>query len=78
MGVALESRCGVNPSVLLCQVFQLPLITKIGGPDKALPLHEIMRRLKNTYCGTMGAEYMFIQDRQKCESSYGQLGQRWL
>lgn len=57
----------LKPGLDQNKVFQLPLITKIGGPDKALPLHEIMRRLKNTYCGTMGAEYMFIQDRQKCD-----------
>jgi len=43
-------------------VFQLPETTFIGGTDKALPLREIVSRLETVYCGSIGAEYMHLQD----------------
>lgn len=43
-------------------VFQLPKTTFIGGSDKALPLKEIVSRLENVYCRSIGAEYMHINN----------------
>ena len=51
--------------------FTLPRTTKIGGDEITLPLHEIMRRLRATYCANTGVEFMFINDRQKCKSENG-------
>ena len=33
----------------------------LHGPDKA-PLREILQALRDTYCGTIGVEYMYISD----------------
>ncbi|XP_023325526.1 2-oxoglutarate dehydrogenase, mitochondrial isoform X2 [Eurytemora carolleeae] len=56
-------------------VYQLPQTTFIGGSDTSLPLREIISRLEKVYCGSIGAEYMHIQDldqvnwiRQKLET----------
>ena len=43
-------------------VFQLPETTYIGGKEKALPLKEIINRLENVYCKSIGAEYMHINN----------------
>lgn len=43
-------------------VFQLPSTTWIGGKEKALPLREIITRLENVYCGSIGVEFMHIHD----------------
>ena len=51
--------------------FTLPKTTMIGGGEKALPLREIISRLRAIYCGSVGVEFMFINDRQKCESTCG-------
>ena len=48
-------------------VFTLPKTTCIGGEEAALPLREIMNRVKATYCTSIGVEFMFINDRYKCE-----------
>ena len=57
-------------------VFQLPKTTFIGGKNEtALPLKEIINRLENVYCRSIGAEYMHINNldqinwiRQRLES----------
>jgi len=41
-------------------VFQLPSTTWIGGKESHLPLREIISRLENVYCGSIGAEFMHI------------------
>ena len=48
-------------------MFTLPKTTRIGGSETALPLKEIVKRLKDTYCNNIGVEYMFINDRAKCK-----------
>ncbi|CAF4565166.1 unnamed protein product [Rotaria socialis] len=46
--------------------FALPPITFIGGQEKALTLREIIRRLEDVYCQTIGLEYMYINSYEKC------------
>lgn len=52
----------------------------LAGPDKA-PLKDIFERLKKTYCGSIGAEFMHIVDsterqwfQQRLESASGRFG----
>jgi len=59
----------------LDRVFQLPTTTFIGGNEKALSLREIINRLQNVYCRSIGAEYLHINNldqiqwiRQKLET----------
>lgn len=46
--------------------FKLPLTTFIGGESKALTLGEILEQLKRTYCRSIGLEFMFINNLDKC------------
>nr|CAH7749844.1 unnamed protein product [Callosobruchus chinensis] len=48
------------------RVFKLPSTTFIGGKENALPLREILKRLEQTYCRHIGAEYMFINSLEQC------------
>lgn len=49
------------------RIFKLPATTYIGRPDeKALPLREILRRLENAYCRSIGVEFMFINSLEQC------------
>lgn len=41
-------------------------MTFIGGQDKELTLREIIRRLEDVYCQTIGLEYMYINSYEKC------------
>jgi len=50
----------------LDRVFKLPSTTLIGGKDSALPLKEILARLENVYCRSIGVEYMFINSFEQC------------
>lgn len=51
----------------LDRVFTLPESTFIGGGQKQLPLREILKRLQSAYCGVIGVEYMFINNRDQQE-----------
>jgi 2-oxoglutarate dehydrogenase complex, dehydrogenase (E1) component, and related enzymes len=48
------------------RVFKLPATTFIGGPEKSLPLREILNRLESTYCKSIGCEFMFINSLEQC------------
>ena len=45
--------------------FLLPHTTKIAGDQPTLSLREIVDRLDNVYCGTIGVEYMHIHEPVK-------------
>uniref|UniRef100_F6UHA9 2-oxoglutarate dehydrogenase, mitochondrial n=3 Tax=Ciona intestinalis TaxID=7719 RepID=F6UHA9_CIOIN len=47
-------------------IYQLPQTTMIGGGETTLPLHEIIKRLENSYCRSIGVEYMFINNYEQC------------
>lgn len=51
----------------LDRVFTLPDSTFIGGGQAQLPLREILKRLQTAYCGVIGVEYMFINNRDQQE-----------
>lgn len=59
------SRFKVDESDLN-KVFKLPAATSIGGGEKSLPLKEIITRLENAYCSTIGLEYMYIPSVEEC------------
>ncbi|CAG0924608.1 unnamed protein product, partial [Notodromas monacha] len=49
------------------RVFQLPNTTFIGGSKhRALPLREIIQRLEEAYCRSIGVEFMFINSMDQC------------
>ena len=43
-------------------VFQLPQTTFIEGKEKSLTLREIINRLENVYCRSIGAEFLHINN----------------
>lgn len=47
--------------------FRLPDTTHIGGDEPALPLKEIINRLKTIYCNHIGVEFMFINNREQTD-----------
>ncbi|KAF7710428.1 2-oxoglutarate dehydrogenase-like, mitochondrial isoform X2 [Silurus meridionalis] len=51
----------------LDKTFQLPSTTFIGGQNTVLPLREIIHRLKASYCGHIGVEFMFINNVEQCQ-----------
>jgi len=46
--------------------FKLPTSTYIGPNEKTLPLKEIIDRLENAYCRSIGVEFMFINSLEQC------------
>ncbi|CAF1045271.1 unnamed protein product [Didymodactylos carnosus] len=46
--------------------FSVPPITFIGGNETELTLRELITRLENVYCRTIGLEYMYINSYEKC------------
>jgi 2-oxoglutarate dehydrogenase E1 component len=50
----------------MSRVFKLPKTTFIGGNETELPLGEILNRLRNVYTRTIGLEYMYINNFDKC------------
>jgi len=48
------------------RVFKLPKTTFIGGDTESLTLREILSRLNNVYCRSIGLEYMYINNFDKC------------
>jgi len=48
-------------------VFRLPSTTYIGGDQTELPLQEIIKRLEDAYCTSIGIDFMFINSLNKCD-----------
>lgn len=48
------------------RVFKLPKTTFIGGEEQSLTLREILNRLNHVYSRTIGLEYMYINNFDKC------------
>ncbi|XP_042238789.1 2-oxoglutarate dehydrogenase, mitochondrial-like isoform X2 [Homarus americanus] len=46
--------------------FKLPMSTFVGGNEKTLPLKEIIKRLEDAYCRSIGVEFMFINSLEQC------------
>lgn len=46
--------------------FKLPKTTFIGGKEEKLTLREILERLNNVYSRSIGLEYMYINNFDKC------------
>ncbi|XP_069190727.1 2-oxoglutarate dehydrogenase complex component E1 isoform X6 [Procambarus clarkii] len=46
--------------------FKLPMSTFVGGSEKTLPLKEIIKRLEDAYCRSIGVEFMFINSLEQC------------
>jgi len=46
--------------------YKLPPSTYIGGGQSTLPLREIIKRLEDTYCRSIGVEFMFLNSLEQC------------
>ncbi|KAK8739252.1 hypothetical protein OTU49_003545 [Cherax quadricarinatus] len=46
--------------------FKLPMSTFVGLNEKTLPLKEIIKRLEDAYCRSIGVEFMFINSLEQC------------
>ena len=49
------------------RVFDLPMTTRIGGSESALPLREIIARLRKIYCGSTGVQFMYMPKREHAD-----------
>lgn len=50
----------------MSRTFKLPKTTFIGGEEQSLSLQEILNRLNHVYSRTIGLEYMYINNFDKC------------
>lgn len=50
----------------LSREFKLPKTTFIGGNEQKMTLREILNRLKSVYTQSIGLEYMYINNFEKC------------
>lgn len=72
LDVTAENVLDLNPEYYkfteedMTRSFKLPLTTFIGGENQSLTLGEILERLQDTYCRSIGLEYMFINNLDKC------------
>ncbi|XP_071546218.1 2-oxoglutarate dehydrogenase complex component E1 isoform X5 [Panulirus ornatus] len=48
------------------RLFKLPMSTFVGGKETTLPLKEIIKRLEDAYCRSIGVEFMFINSLEQC------------
>ncbi|KAL4240079.1 hypothetical protein ACF0H5_000873 [Mactra antiquata] len=71
LGIYKPSMENLEPSTFdeqdLNRVFRLPDTTYIGGSEPALPLKDIISRLKSIYCNHIGVEFMFINNREQTD-----------
>lgn len=72
LDVTAENVLDLNPEYYkfteedMSRSFKLPLTTFIGGESQSLTLREILDNLQSTYCRSIGLEYMFINNLEKC------------
>jgi len=72
LDVTAENVLDLNPEYYkfteedMSRSFKLPLTTFIGGEKQSLTLREILDNLQTTYCRSIGLEYMFINNLDKC------------
>ncbi|XP_021944060.1 2-oxoglutarate dehydrogenase, mitochondrial isoform X2 [Folsomia candida] len=48
------------------RVFKLPATTFIGGKETSLKLRDILKRLEDAYCRSIGVEFMYINSLDQC------------
>jgi len=47
--------------------FRLPIFTHIGGENNSMKLKDIIKRLQDVYCSSIGVEFMFINNLEQCD-----------
>jgi len=64
-----DTLYGASPPFVdgdLDKMYQLPPATLIGGGDRSLPLKDILTRLENAYCRSIGVEYTHLESPELC------------